>query len=74
MVWIMLWILSLLGFLLRFLASVLAWDFLIGTFRKRGADKALLTGTAKALTRLMPDSHNVMCETRPSDILTLDGN
>jgi hypothetical protein len=55
MVWIILWILSFLGFL------------------EAGCDKAPLTRAAKAVTRLMPDSHNAMCDSRTSGILALDG-
>src|ERR1035437_658590 len=39
----------------------------------RGADKAPLPSTAKAPTRLMPDSHNARWESRRCGRLALDG-
>src|SRR5258707_902749 len=42
-------------------------------FWMRGGDRAPLPGTAEAPTRLMPDSHNAVCESRPRGGLALDG-
>ena len=39
----------------------------------RGGDKAPVASAAEARTRLMPDSHNVMCESQPRVVLALDG-
>src|SRR3984893_5481782 len=38
----------------------------------RGGDRAPLPVTAKERSRLMPDSHNPMCESWVGDVLALD--